>query len=196
MKKIIGICGGSGSGKTTLSNQLVSHFNNEVAFLSLDDYYKPIAEQFVDINGKINFDLPSGLNLDQFFEHLQILKSGKNIQFEEYVFNNPNALPTLKTIEPKEIVLVEGIFLLADKRIVSILDTIIFLETDIDTMFNRRKSRDIDERGISEEMISYQWHNHFLPAYHQFVEPNKNLAHHIFESSMPIDIKEIENLIK
>jgi uridine kinase len=173
MTKIIGICGGSGSGKTTLANQLHQELKETSSLLAMDDYYKPIEEQLKDPNGIVNFDLPYSLDIPQFIQDLESLKSGAPISIHKYDFNATNMPKTLQTIIPNKYLITEGIFLLCEAKVVELLDYIIYVDASESQMLERRLIRDKQERDIEEYTVMYQWNNHFIPAYKTYVLPFK-----------------------
>ncbi len=196
VEKKIGIVGGSGSGKTTLTIAMQQYFNNQISVLSLDDYYNPLGQQLKDENGHTNFDLPSALNWELFHQHFDLLMAGKTVVINKYQFNNPLAVKEKKIIYPKSLLFVEGIFLSNNLKLFSNLDYIIFLKTTEDLMFKRRMKRDIEERNISVKMIEYQWQNHFLPAYHQYVLNYEKEADFVIDTSVAFNLDEIIQQIK
>lgn len=109
---VIGICGGSGSGKTTLLKKISSYYgNSNVSVFTMDNYYYPIEQQQKDPNGIVNFDLPTALNEEKLSNDLTMLAKGDAVQVKEYFFNSPPNKNVLLTIEPKKIIIVEGLFL-------------------------------------------------------------------------------------
>lgn len=186
MTKIIGICGISGSGKTFYLNKLkndLSHF--PITIVSFDDYYKPIHLQTKDSNGKINFDLPSALNLPKFLEDIDNLIHGIPVEFEKYHFNNSNKSNEISVLQPAPIIILEGIFLFHFKEIFDLIHYKVFIEADLKTTFERRKNRDIIERGLQEHEVVYQWENHVLPSFNQFILPYKQHADIILQNNNP-----------
>lgn len=171
---IFGLSGLSGSGKTFYIDKLKSHFQDQIAVISFDDYYKPKHEQLVDDNGQINFDLPSGLYDETFLEHLLALSNNETIQHKKYQFQNYHLPEPPIEIIPAKIILAEGLFIYEFKKINELLSKRIFIETDLEISFQRRLHRDIQERGIPLEQSTYQWNNHVLPSYQSFVLPYKN----------------------
>ena len=175
-KFIVGITGGSGVGKTTLIKLLYKTFDSKIATLSLDNYYKPKAEQQLDENGIINFDLPGALYLDQLKSDFHKLINNKSIQQKRYGFNNPVISEDLLTIEPKAIILVEGLFVMHYPFLKNQLDYSVYLSVDKKLQLERRLKRDVEERNYDRDEVIYQWNNHVLPAYENFVNPYKNQA--------------------
>lgn len=188
---MIGIAGGSGSGKTTLANQLMQSLEPDTPILSLDDYYKPLQQQTKDENGFHNFDLPSGLNLSTYEMDLKGLKKGNTLMVEKYDFNNGSEENQIVTIAPEKFLITEGIFLLESPGIIELMDVIIFVDTELDIMYKRRLKRDEVERKIARDFIEYQWLNHFVPAYEQFILPKKHLANLIVSGNQTIDVHSI-----
>ncbi len=196
---VVGIAGGSGSGKTYLLHSLLKHFTeDEVCLLSQDHYYKPKSEQFIDENGEVNFDLPEGIDDEKLLADLKELLSGKEIQKVEYVFNNPSAQQSLLTFCPKPIIVVEGLFIYHYKKIAENFDYRIYIEADNEIKLARRLHRDQVERGYSKETIMYQWENHVLPSYENYLKPYKANAHKLIlnNDTIDVEIEEIASLLR
>lgn len=192
---IIGICGGSGSGKTTLLKRLANHFNDiQPTVFSMDNYYLPIEEQLVDSNGQVNFDLPSALDKNRLIHDLTCLKNGESVEIKEYHFNAPPGKNVLITLESSPIIIVEGLFLFHYTEIHKLVDFSIFMDVDPDVQLDRRLYRDQETRGYTREAILYQWENHVLPCFEQFLEPYIELADFRFVNDHNADI-EFENLL-
>lgn len=169
---IIGICGGSGSGKTTLLKRLSSTYAHlKPSVFSMDNYYKTIDQQVKDDNGEINFDLPTALKQDVLEADLAKLVNGESIEVTEYHFNAPPDKHVLLTIEPSELIIVEGLFLFHYEGVKSKLDFSVFVDVDPKTQLDRRLYRDQDNRGYSRDAILYQWENHVTPCYNEFLLP-------------------------
>lgn len=179
---IIGICGGSGSGKTTLLNRLAERYSylNPSVF-SLDNYYKPIEEQEKDENGVVNFDLPTALNQEKLVEDLKKLVSGETIDVFEYQFNTNNK-HALLTIDPSELVIVEGLFVFEYQHVFDLLDFKIFVDVDPAIQLDRRIYRDQESRGYSRSDILYQWENHVIPCYNKFLAPHETKSDFIYHN--------------
>lgn len=193
---IIGICGGSGSGKTTLLKRLANHYSMiKPTVFSMDNYYLPIEQQFVDSNGQVNFDLPSALDKQKLVEDLYSLKMGGSIEVKEYHFNAPPSKNVLITLDSSPIIIVEGLFLFHYKEVHDLLDYSVFMNVDPKVQLDRRLYRDQETRGYSQEAILYQWNNHVLPCYEQYLQPYKERADFLFHNDQHSD-KEFERLIK
>ena len=179
---VIGICGGSGSGKTTLLNRLAEKYSYlKPSVFSLDNYYKPKEEQTLDENGVVNFDLPTALNQEQLESDLQKLKNGEVIEVFEYQFNTNNK-HKLITIEPSELIIVEGLFVFEFKKVFELLDFKIFVDVDPAIQLDRRIYRDQESRGYSRSDILYQWENHVIPCYNKYLAPHETKADFIYHN--------------
>jgi uridine kinase len=195
---IIGVAGGSGSGKTFFLKCFLHHFSSEeVSLISQDDYYRPMTEQAVDENGWINFDLPDGIDDKRLLHDLQLLMEGKSIEKKEYTFNTNEENAKLLNIVSAPIIIVEGLFVFHFQEIAKLFDLRIFMDADEEITLNRRITRDGVERGYTRDMVMYQWVNHVLPAYKEFLLPykctcdrvimnNKHVADDIIEVSQEI----------
>jgi uridine kinase len=185
---VIGICGGSGSGKTTLLKRLSESFSNlSTAVFSMDNYYFPIDRQAKDKNGIVNFDLPTALNEIKLTGDLQQLIKGEPIEVKEYFFNSPPDKNVLITIEPAEILIVEGLFLFHYTEVFKTIDYSVFVDVDHKIQLDRRLYRDQETRGYKRSDILYQWENHVLPCYEQFIEPYRDQAEFIFRNDQNAD---------
>ncbi|MGB0430696.1 MAG: uridine kinase family protein [Bacteroidia bacterium] len=172
---LVGIAGGSASGKSRFLRQLSTKLLNKVSILSLDDFYKPVDQQQKDENGVVNFDLPDSINKDHLLNCLNDLKNGKDLKLREYDFNNPNKTEDhYKHVAAKPIILIEGLFIFYFKEVFSELDLKIFIHADEQIRFARRIARDTQERGITPEMVTYQWNHHVKPSFDQYLKPFKN----------------------
>jgi uridine kinase len=185
---VIGICGGSGSGKTTLLKRLSESFSNITsAVFSMDNYYFPIDRQAKDNNGVVNFDLPTALNEEKLTSDLLQLIQGEPIEVKEYFFNSPPDKNVLITIEPAELLIVEGLFLFHYKNVINAIDYSVFVDVDHKIQLDRRLYRDQETRGYSRSDILYQWDNHVLPCYEHFIEPYRGEANFIFRNDENAD---------
>lgn len=193
---IIGICGGSGSGKTTLLKRLAAFYGElQPTIFSMDNYYLPIGQQFLDENGEVNFDLPTALDKERLVRDLQDLKDGKSIEVKEYHFNAPPNKNVLITLDPSTIIIVEGLFLFQYQEVNKLLDFSIFMDVDPMVQLDRRLYRDQETRGYSREAILYQWNNHVVPCYEKYLSPYAHLADFVFENDQNADL-EFERLIQ
>lgn len=184
---VVGITGGSGVGKTTLIRKLNEEFSGRVSTFSLDNYYLPKEHQHVDENGVINFDLPSALDEDRIHMDLTRLLEGETIEHEIYMFNNPDA-PRVKTlVEPRELLIIEGLFVMHYPFVREVLDYSVYLSVKPELQLQRRLARDVSERNYSEEDVLYQWHNHVMPSYQNFVKPHKEVSNLVITNNDQFD---------
>ncbi len=184
---IVGITGGSGVGKTTLINLLYAAFENKVSTFSLDNYYLPIEEQQKDENGEVNFDLPTSLNIKNLKRDIHKLTQGEAIEQPIYGFNNPKKGKATQLIEPKELLIVEGLFVMHYPFLNELLDYSVYLTVDKTLQLERRLKRDMTERNYTKEAVLYQWNNHVIPCYDKFVKPYKNQADLIITNNQQFD---------
>lgn len=185
---IVGICGGSGSGKTTLLKRLANTFSDKnPSIFSMDNYYFPIEKQQNDHNGVVNFDLPTALDEKRLTEDLQCLRNGLPIEVKEYHFNAPPGKNVLITLNPSELIIVEGLFLFHYEGVRELLDYSVFVDVDPLIQLDRRLYRDQESRGYSREDIMYQWDNHVLPCFENYLYPYKKEASFIFRNDQHAD---------
>lgn len=172
---LVGVAGGSGSGKTSLVRALRDRLPpGSVCLISQDDYYLPLSQQAVDPNGRVNFDLPTGIDLNALVRDLQLLVAGDTLVRTEYTFNQEEKQPSVIEIAPAPIVLVEGLFVLHHAPLRELFDLRVFIEAHEDTQLQRRLQRDELERGYGSEEVRYQWDNHVMPAYREFLLPYRH----------------------
>ena len=185
---VVGIAGGSASGKTSFLRQLEETLPaGSVSIISQDNYYKPKSEQECDENGEVNFDLPTSIDKDAFFEDVKTLLSGKPISFKEYTFNNAAQEPKTVTIEPAPILVVEGLFVFHYTEIRHLLDLRIYLDVREELKLQRRIKRDRDERGYPEAVVRYQWEHHVVPSFKKFLKPYRDDSHIIITNNITYD---------
>jgi uridine kinase len=192
---IIGICGGSGSGKTTLLKRISNELKHlHPSIFSMDNYYLPVEMQQKDQNGQINFDLPTALDRKRLYDDLCKLTSGHPIEVKEYHFNAPPGKTSLITIQPSGLIIVEGLFLFYYEEVRKMVDFTIFMEVDPVTQLDRRLYRDQETRGYSRDAIIYQWENHVIPCYKQYLLPFEHEADFRFHNDTRAD-DEFERLM-
>jgi len=185
---VIGICGGSGSGKTTLLKQLSETFEGiNPSVFSMDNYYFPIEMQQKDHNGIVNFDLPTALDEKKLSNDLIQLVNWEPIEVKEYFFNSPPDKNVLITIQPSEVIIVEGLFLFHYPEVLNTIHFSVFVDVDHEIQLDRRIYRDQETRGYKRSDILYQWENHVLPCYENFIEPYKQNANFIFRNDHRAD---------
>lgn len=179
---IIGIAGGTGSGKSTFTNRLKEQFKDDVAVIYHDNYYKRQDEIPFEERKKVNYDHPDSLETDLMLTHLRMLKEGKTIECPVYDYSQHNRSNQTIHIEPKKIILAEGILLLADKRIRDLLDIKIYVEADADERILRRIVRDVKERGRDLDNIVEQYLTTVKPMHYLYVEPTRAMADIVINS--------------
>ena len=174
---VIGIAGGSGSGKTTLADTLVSYFGeNEVSILRHDNYYKRNDDLSYEERAKLNYDHPDAFDTELLCEHIRQLKAGRPIDMPVYDYSVHNRSEKTIRIQPNPVIILEGILILAEPRLVELMDFKIFVDTDADERILRRIIRDVNDRGRSLDSVIRQYRETGKPMHDQFVEPSKRKA--------------------
>ncbi|MBQ2861760.1 MAG: uridine kinase, partial [Oscillospiraceae bacterium] len=174
---VIGIAGGTGSGKTTFTEALVNIFGEKVTVIHHDNYYKVLDHLSYEERCKVNYDHPDSFDTDLMIEHIKKLKNGKSVDepVYDYTVHNRDKSKTIR-LEPTEIIIIDGILILAEKELCDLMDLKIFVDTDADTRLGRRILRDMSERGRSIESVLTQYQTTVKPMHEQFVEPSKKNA--------------------
>jgi uridine kinase len=190
---LIGIAGGTGSGKTTVTNKILELLDRErVVVIQHDSYYKDLSAHHGLAPDKINFDHPSSLETDLLARHLRDLKAGKPIEQPIYNFTTHRRLKDTRRVEPKEIIILDGILIFVQKMLRDLMDIKIFLDTDADERLIRRIRRDILERGRSVDSVMNQYISTVKPVHLEFVEASKHWADIIIprgaENTVAIDM--------
>ena len=177
MSLIIGISGGTGSGKTTVANRILDTVEaSEVVFIQQDSYYRNLKDLPLDYRNVANFDHPDAIDNDLLVNHVRKLKAGESVELPIYDFRTHTRAIETQRVEPKPIVIVEGILIFAEPRIFEQLDIKVFVDTPDDIRFIRRLRRDMDERGRTLESVIEQYMATVRPMHIQFVEPSKRYA--------------------
>jgi uridine kinase len=200
---VIGIAGGSGSGKTTLADTLVSYFGeNEVSILRHDNYYKRNDDLTYEERAKLNYDHPDAFDTDLLCEHIRQLKSGRPIDMPVYDYSVHNRSEKTIRIQPNPVIILEGILILAEPRLVELMDFKIFVDTDADERILRRIIRDVNDRGRSLDSVIRQYRETVKPMHDQFVEPSKRKANIIIpeggrnEAAMQVIVELIRSRLR
>lgn len=181
---IIGIAGGTGSGKSTFTNRLKHIFKDQVTVLYYDNYYRAHDDLPFEERKKINYDHPDAFETDLLLEHLKMLKAGKSIECPVYDYTQHNRSDEVTIVEPSNIILLEGILVLADERLRDQMDIKIFVEADADERILRRVVRDVKERGRDIDNIVDQYLTTVKPMHYLYVEPTKMYADLVINSGM------------
>ena len=179
---VIGIAGGTASGKTTIVNRLKEYFKDDISLVGHDSYYLAHDDMPFEERCKLNYDHPDSLETDLLVEHLKELKEGKTIQCPVYDYSQHNRSDKVLKIEPRPVILVEGILLLADPRIRDLLDIKVYVEADSDERILRRISRDVSERGRDLNGIIEQYLTTVKPMHYLYVEPTRSKADVVINS--------------
>ena len=173
---VIGIAGGSGSGKTTLLKNLVEKFSENVTVLSHDNYYKRHDDMTYEERCQLNYDEPAALETNLMAIHLDQLRHGQAIDCPVYDFTQHNRSNETIRIEPRRVIIVEGILIFEDKDLRELMDIRIFVDTDADVRLCRRIKRDVNKRGRTLESVLSQYQNTVKPMHEMYVEPSKKYA--------------------
>ena len=177
MSLIIGICGGTGSGKTTVANRIHESVSaSEVVFIQQDSYYRNLTDLPLDYRHIANFDHPDALDNDLLVNHVRRLKAGEAVELPLYDFKTHTRMNETRHVDPQPIVIVEGILIYADPRLLEQMDIKVFVDTPDDIRFIRRLRRDLAERGRTIESVIEQYIATVRPMHMQFVEPSKRHA--------------------
>jgi len=174
---VVGVAGGSGSGKSTVVGALVRGVEpDRVALLPHDSYYRNFDHLLPEERAVVNFDHPESLETPLLVQHLQELLEGRGVEVPVYDFTTHRRVQTTHRVEPAEVILVDGILVLAEPALRQLMDIRIYVDTDPDLRFIRRLVRDIQERGRSLDAVVRQYLETVRPMHLDFVEPSKRYA--------------------
>ena len=174
---LIGLAGGTGSGKTTVANAIVKRVGQErIAILSHDSYYRDFVDLPKDVLDRQNFDHPDSLESELLVRHLKALKQGMVVETPIYDFKIHRRADESRRVEPRKVILVDGILIFAEPELRKLFDVKIYVDTDADVRLIRRLKRDIAERGRSVESVVTQYESTVRPMHMEFVEPSKRYA--------------------
>ena len=174
---IIGIAGGTGSGKTTVVRKIMEKLNkDEVVLLPLDSYYKDLSDIPLEKRFSMNFDHPNAFDWDLLREHIAMLREGKSIEQPTYSYLECNRQPETIHIEPKNVIIFEGIMSLYDKEIRDMMDLKVFVDADPDERLIRNIERDVVSRGRTYQVVMDRYVKILKPMHEQFIEPTKRYA--------------------
>lgn len=174
---VIAIAGGSGSGKTTVANVILEHVGaHRIAYLPHDAYYRDLTNLPPLQRAQVNFDHPDSLETELLIQHVQMLKAWRPVNLPIYDFAHHARTEKTNRVDPKRVIIVEGILILAEPRLRELFDIKIFVDTDSDLRFIRRLERDIAERGRTMDTVVHQYLSTVRPMHLEFVEPSKRYA--------------------
>ena len=174
---VIGIAGGSGSGKTTVAQEILQRVGpDRIAFLQHDSYYKDLSGLPPTQRAEVNFDHPNSLETELLIEHIAALRDGKAVEVPIYDFSTHSRTAKTFTVQPRRVILVEGILIFTEAALREMFDVKIFVDTDSDLRLIRRLERDIAERGRTAQSVIKQYQSTVRPMHLEFVEPSKRYA--------------------
>ncbi|WP_278843284.1 uridine kinase [Hoylesella timonensis] len=174
---VIGIAGGTGSGKTTVVRKLVEALPPAyVAVVPLDSYYNDTSEMTEEERHAINFDHPDAFDWKLLIKQVNLLRSGESIEQPTYSYIKCNRLPETIHVDPKPVIIIEGIMTLLNKRLREMMDLKVFVDCDSDERLIRNIQRDIVERGRDVSMVVNRYLEVLKPMHEQFIEPTKRFA--------------------
>ena len=199
---IIGIAGGTGSGKTTVAGAIYDRVGSDrIEWISHDSYYRNFDALPPEERAKINFDHPDSLESELLTRHLDVLSKGSSVEVPVYDFATHSRKADTQRVEPRKVIIVEGILVLAEPELRKRIDIKLFVDTPADIRFVRRLTRDIESRGRSLQSVVQQYMNTVRPMHEEFVEPSKRYADLIIpeggENQVAIDaiIARVERLL-
>lgn len=174
---IIGIAGGTGSGKTTVARAIYDRVGKDrIEWISHDSYYRNFDGYSPEQRHQINFDHPDSLETELLTRHLDVLAKGSSVEVPVYDFATHSRKSKTQRVEPRKVVIVEGILVLAEAELRKRIDIKLFVDTPADIRFVRRLTRDIESRGRSLQSVIHQYLTTVRPMHEEFVEPSKRYA--------------------
>lgn len=173
---VIGIAGGSGSGKTTLMRNLIERFGDAICVLGHDNYYRAHDDMPFEERTKLNYDCPDAFETEMLVEHIKLLREGKSIECPIYDYTLHNRAAGTIHVEPRPVIIVEGILIFENRALCEQMDIKIFVDTDADVRLIRRIRRDVAKRGRSLESVLTQYLETVKPMHERFVEPSRKNA--------------------
>ena len=174
---IIGIAGGTGSGKTTVAQAIYDRVGRDrIEWISHDSYYRNFEGLSYEERTKINFDHPDSLETELLVRHLDVLAKGSSVEVPKYDFATHSRRTDTQRVEPRRVIIVEGILVLAEPELRRRIDIKLFVDTPADIRFVRRLTRDIQTRGRSLDSVVQQYLTTVRPMHEEFVEPSKRHA--------------------
>jgi len=176
MTKLIAVVGASGSGKSSVVARLTAGREGRISVVHADSYYRDLSHLTFEERDRVNYDHPDAIEFERLCDDLRLLKAGERIEAPVYDFNVHNRAAETQAIDATDVVIVEGILVLADPITVELIDKIVFIETSLATCLKRRIERDRAERGRSERSVRDFWETRAAPMFSQYVAPWRNRA--------------------
>ena len=176
---IIGIAGGSASGKTSIAQSIYDRFkgSHRVKIIKQDDYYKDQSDKTMEERVKTNYDHPFAFDNDLLVSDLKKLKKKERIEKPTCDYSKHTRSDITEVIEDRDVIILEGIFVLAEEEVRDLCDILIYVDTDADIRFIRRLRRDVEERARTVDSVCNQYLETVRPMHEQFIEPSKKYAH-------------------
>lgn len=174
---LLGICGGSGSGKTLVARSVETALGRgNVLLIEQDSYYRDLAHIPLAERHHVNFDHPAAFDNDLLIAHLHELLAGRMVRMPEYDYAQHTRSDKVEEIQPRQVILLDGILVFEDARLRDLMDIRVYVDTDADIRLARRIRRDISERGRNLQTVLEQYEKQVRPMHEQFVEPFKRYA--------------------
>ncbi len=194
---VIGIAGGSGSGKSTFAEGLLNKFPDSIALVSCDNYYKAHDDLPLEERRLLNYDDPESLEFDLMVGHLQALRRGEAVDCPVYDYALHTRSNKVLRIEPKPVIIVDGILILAEPSLRNTFDLGIYVDADPDERILRRAKRDMETRGRRIDDITAQYLSTVKPMHEKYVEPSKKYADLIVVGGLnPVALDVVESKIR
>jgi uridine kinase len=171
MTKVIAVVGASGSGKSSVVARLTAGHEGGISVVHADSYYRDLSHLTFEERDRVNYDHPDAIEFERLCDDLRSLKAGERIEAPIYDFSVHNRVVETQGIDATDIVIVEGILVLADPSTAELIDKIVFIETSLATCLKRRIERDRAERGRSERSVRDFWETRAAPMFSQYVAP-------------------------
>ena len=193
----IGIAGGTGAGKTTVAHEITDTVGEAVTLVPLDNYYEDLSHMDFEERASVNYDHPSAFEWELLRDHLNQLLSGQAVEMPQYDFEEHLRKDETVTVEPTDVIVLEGILALYDEDVNEMLDLHIYVETDADVRILRRIERDVIDRGRDLEGVMDQYLSTVKPMHEQFIEPTKSDADIIIpEGANSVAVKLLEEKVQ
>lgn len=174
--RVVGVAGGSASGKTTIVKRIEEYFGEDIVVLGHDSYYKAHDDLSYEERSQLNYDHPNSFDTERMAEDVRKLIKGQAVDIPVYDYTIHNRSERTEHIEPKNVIIIEGILILENKELRDLMDAKIYVDTDADERLMRRIRRDMQERGRSIDSILEQYAETVKPMHEEFIEPSKRYA--------------------